>query len=475
MRILNIFFIFILLLSFTRHAFSNNYKQALFPHIRNHGYDTERYISNGHIEFTQNGSILSADFWGSHDSRKIVEDSENIINQPQRNKSSSNCGWDGSQKEIFKNNAYRKSSEYENLHKQDVKPFSQYVKLGWLYSLQTLEQTFTFFASTKGELYRENILQDHYLEKISENVSLFPQIGVEWSGPSITLWQTANIVLQPLGKFIAFSQNKFGNSVNQISGENNINFESHDGIELHNSHTIFSEERMNIGSGFHDDMGNFSSNSLSVEGNINGRSSAIYGSNFMATLGPFGNMSFFIGESYSFSKENIDNKNKGFKHPLVNTIGKLDINFLDCVMLNYRIRFHPNSSKKNVSEIGVSTGSSAASLSGNYVITHTNKIQNNSKYIFNSNVNINNKKITTKQIDIFFNSQITEVLSFMGSFMKNMQKKQTEGDEVGRYFQYGIGAHYHNNIFRVGFTVDRQYYSGISSKPTILFMLTFDL
>lgn len=416
---------------------------SLLTHTHNKDYGCERNISKGHMELNHNEHIITADF-GSYNSPMDIDE---IVGN----------GGSG--------DSNRRRAEYQKLRGHNSRgvhlwkttdivgnpddrifypsnegiSFSQYVKLEWKRSWSaSLGQTFKFFASTRGELHQDQVFKKSLSEENRRGeTSLFPQTGIDWSGPSVPVWKN-NIVFQPSGKLILAPRQAIGNEAHPILGEGSENFGVH--AVPHDNDLL-------------------GANQFSGNDGMNAGSHTVYGGKILTTFSFLGNATLFLGQKYALSKSNKQNDSKGRSSPFSDYVGYIEVNPLSWLMLEYRFSFKRKSLKHGVSKIGGSIGYPIASLSGSYVVTR-------------NIVGINNEKNFNKSsqhINLFFSSQLTNNWSFMSSFMEDLQKKQKEGGGG----QYGVGAHYNDKNFAAGFTINRQFYPNMDLKPEITYMLTF--
>lgn len=435
-----------------------NIKTNTYPNI---GYNHHLESSKNQIKFNYEGNLLEIEY-GSRDENigvgTAIENGgvsppglNNVFSKPIK------MSFQGYQNDFLKksvevpidsrNMILRKFKKDQN--------FSQYVKMNWYNHWSApLGQTFIFFASMRSDVYQAPVFKQYTSENKMGDVSFFPKTGVEWEGPLFSIIENT-ISMQPSGKLIAGPAKTIGGGVyqggygvNNVAGEGRgeINISASSNNNLSNS-TQFQEDDYIIGSRI------------------------LYGGKIMTTLGPLGGVHISLGQSYPLSKQNSKNEFQQLNYHLSDYVGHIEANPFSLLSLNYSFRLNQKSFVPNFSEMGVAIGPPILSLSGSYVVIHQDTQLHESKNINNTDEYVTNNKLLTKEINFFLNSQVTDNLSLMGSIMQDMQKKQKEG----RAFQYGVGAHYHNDRFRLGLTVDRQFYPGIGSKPGTLFMLTFSL
>lgn len=417
-------------------------KNRYLLYTNNQSYNSSHGISKGHIEFSYGDHIMEAEFGNLNMGTFLEEENNKQSSSFEHPSRDLKLGWrEGQDNYLKKSRDTIIFSENNGLNqKNNENNYCKYIKIGWRCSWRApLDQTFTFFASTHGELYQDQIFNRSLSEENGRGeTSIFPKIGVDWSGPLIPVWQN-NIIFQPSGKLISIPRQAIGSNVYPILGQDSESFGVHDV------------------SG--DNSDRFCADQFSENNGMNVGSCAFYGGKFLTTLEFLGNATLFLGQNYVLSKFNHQNSSERLSSPFSDYIGYIEATPLDWLMLEYRFRFDKKSLKHRVSKVGGTISYASASFSASYIVTHNLTSINDEK-----NFNKNNQ-----QINLFFSSQFTNNWFFMSSVMQDFQKKQKKRGGG----QYGVGAHYNGENFTFGLTVNRYFYPNMGLKPEITYMLTF--
>lgn len=344
-------------------------------------------------------------------------------------------------------------------------------EVGWQRPVQApLGQLFTVFGSLRGDLYgiedfkrrpshKKRSVKERRSTRDETTARFFPQSGIDWRWPFITTLQSQSVVLQPLAQIIAAPDQPFGGEMNRLPNEDSTDFEFNDA-------NLFSPDRF---PGY--DV-------------IDTGSRAVYGGQVLATGELFGDIELFMGQSYSLSdpkhpltdgRHRGVEKGKGIKSRFSDYVGRVEVNPLSWLSLNYRFRLDKESFRERVSEIGGSLGPDIAKLSGNYTF-----ISKRAGTPDNQNF---------KQISLTFTSQFTKYWSFTANIIHDLNvnsnlfdvskrkkdKKDTEKkDEEGRLSQ-GVGLTYRDDCFALGVTVTRQFYKSRDLRPGTIFLVSLFL
>ncbi|MBI2708006.1 MAG: LPS-assembly protein LptD [Proteobacteria bacterium] len=288
-------------------------------------------------------------------------------------------------------------------------------------------QVFTVFASGRGDLYQ---VEDPFpFQKKGGGGRFFPQTGLDWRWPFITTCQQQSIIVQPLAQIIAAPRKAIGVAARRIPNEDSTDFEFND-INLFSSDRFPGYDVLDTGS------------------------RAVYGGQLLTTGNLFGDVELFLGQNYSFSKPNAQEKFQGIRNGFSDYVGRVQASPWSWLNLTYRFRLAEKSFKPLVSEVGGSLGPAIAKLSGTYVF-------------ISKNAGTIDKK-DFKQLNITFSSQFTKYLTFTATLLQNLRKKQDGGGVLSR----GFGLMYRDDCFTLGAAVQRQYFVARDLKPATLFIVT---
>lgn len=426
----------------------------------------------GHLEFIQDDTVLSADYGSEVLPGPGDEISENEdFSRSRRRGELHRLDRQGAHNGPFKKgieimrmpNKRNLGSPYEN------NTFFQYLTLEGKRSLRVPGgQTLTFFVSSRGELYQNQgskyhppqTLNDFSPEGRKATVSLDPQAGVEWTGPSLPLRDSANIVFQPSGKLIISPRKPIGTPDPMMGGmgymgrvgPNDIHHGNERGYDIQGDNRSFNSEA-------------FSSDEMKERGHYT------LGGELLASLGSLGDWNVKIEQKYFFTSQQNALGNQVPAHSFSDPIGHIETTFSVGVILNGQIKLNQRSLKPTLSNVGISIGPERASLSINYALIDDYFTPGvvSQDFPTDEGMDITPQK-PTKQISFNFNSQITPNWSFESSFMKDVQKSHRK--EPGSY-QYASGFHYHRDHFRGGLTVNHQFFSSRGSKPETRFIVSF--
>ncbi len=289
-------------------------------------------------------------------------------------------------------------------------------------------QVFTVFGSTRGDLYQVEDPTKVALLKKTGGSRFFPQTGLDWRWPFITTCQQQSIIVQPLAQIIAAPRKAIGLAARRVPNEDSMDFEFND-INLFSSDRFPGYDVLDTGS------------------------RAVYGGQVLMTGDLFGDVELFLGQNYSFSKPNSQEKFQGIRNGSSDYVGRVQMSPWSWLDLTYRFRLSQKSFKPLVSEVGGCLGPALAKLSGTYV------------FISKDAGTLDKKDF--KQLKINFSSQFTKYLTFSASLLQNLRKKKDGGGVLSR----GFSLTYRDDCFTLGAGVERQYFVARDVKPATLFIV----
>lgn len=317
-------------------------------------------------------------------------------------------------------------------------------EIGWQRPwVAPLGQVFTAFGSTRGDLYqvehahksalakRKKEAAREFLEK-KGGARFFPQTGLNWRWPFVNTFRRQSVVLQPTGQLIAAPRRAIGIAARRIPNEDSADFEFNDA-------NLFSLDRF---PGYD---------------RIDTGSRAVYGGEVLTTGSLFGDVEFFLGQSYALSKPNHRDKFQGLNHHPSDYVGRFEASPWGWLTLNYRFRMNQKSFNPRVSELGGTIGPAIARLTGNYLF-------------ISKHAGTPDKK-DFNQINLSLSSQVTKYWTLLGLLKQDLKKKKDGGGPLER----GVGLVYRDDCFGFGFTVKRQFYKDRDLRPATVVMGTLFL
>lgn len=290
-------------------------------------------------------------------------------------------------------------------------------------------QVFTVFGSTRGDLYHVEDSIKFFTQKKEGGGRFFPQLGLDWRWPFITTCQQQSIIIQPLAQLIAAPRKGIGLDARRFPNEDSTDFEFND-INLFSSDRFPGYDVLDTGS------------------------RAVYGGQILTTGTLFGDIELFLGQNYSFSKPNAQEKFQGIRNGSSDYVGRTQVSPWSWLDLTYRFRLAQQSFKPLVSEVGGSLGPALAKLSGTYV------------FISKDAGTLDKKDF--QQLRVTFSSQFTKYLTFSANLLQNLRNKKDGGGVLSK----GVDLTYRDDCFTLGATVTRQYFVARDVKPATLFIVT---
>jgi len=290
-------------------------------------------------------------------------------------------------------------------------------------------QVFTLFGSTRGDLYQVDDPTKLLLQKKKGGGRFFPQAGLDWRWPFITTCQQQSVIIQPLAQFIAAPSKAIGLVARRVPNEDSTDFEFND-INLFSADRFPGYDVLDTGT------------------------RAVYGGQLLTTGTLLGDIDLFLGQNYSFSGTNPQEKFQGIRNGFSDYVGRAQVSPWSWLDLTYRFRLAQKSFKPLVSEVGGAVGPAIARLSGTYA------------FISKDAGTLDKKDFN--QLRILFTSQFTKYLTFSAGLLQNLRKKQDGGGVLSR----GVSLTYRDDCFTLGAAVQRQYFVARDVKPATLFIIT---
>lgn len=366
---------------------------------------------NEHFEFGQGDSILRAEYgWDAYQGNTdfifdMGESSQynEFMLTPDRN---------------------TKELPYEN------SSLLHYLTLEWRKSVRVpIGQTVSLFASSRGQLYQNKLLDELFPEGRNTTVNLEPQAGLEWMGPSLPLWEAAGVAIYPFGKFLASTGQPIGTPSYFMGGRENME----------------------------------SPNAFSPTPTIRERGHYALGWEMLVPLDFLGNMSIKMEQKNYISPEHdsLDRRESDL-------LGYLQTNISEWLTLNSQLKFDQQTLKPTLADIGITVGHEKLSMTITYAVLNDQFIPCILKDFSSIEIFEMDSQKPTKQISLNFYSQLAQKWFFDGMLLKDMQTKE------GSYL-YGTGVHYQQNNLRIGLRVDHQFFPFMGAKPDTRFMVNFGL
>jgi len=294
-------------------------------------------------------------------------------------------------------------------------------------------QVFSAFGTVRGDLYAvEDGKQGRPpTDQKRGGGRFFPQAGLNFKWPFFNWLCDQNYIVQPVGELIGAPDKSIGVKSSRIPDEDSKDFELNDT-------NLFSPDRY---PGYD---------------RIDTGSRAIYGGEVLSTGKQFGDVSAFLGQSYSLSKPSRLDLIQGFGRRPSDYVGRIMASPFSWFDVNYRFRIDQKSLKVRVSEAGGAIGPAIAKLAANYVFLDKTSTANNKDF---------------NQIALTLTSQITKYWSLVGQMRENLVNKADGGGPLMR----GIGAIYRDECFGLGLTISRQYYRDRDVRPNTTLLMTLFL
>jgi LPS-assembly protein len=309
-------------------------------------------------------------------------------------------------------------------------------------------QLYTPFASLRGDLYavehgrklghRDKQLQLEKRHHRDGGARFFPEIGMNWRWPFLNSLCGQSYVLSPVAQIVGSPSHPIGASNHKIPNEDSQAPEFNDA-------NLFSVDRF---PGYD---------------RIDRGSRAVYGGEVLMTGKLFGDISLFLGESYSFPRHQPDRRIKGLNRQASDYVGRLDVNPYEWLSFNYRFRLDQKTFNWRIVEMGGALGPEIAQLSGTYLFVskHAGTPENNN----------------ISQANFTFSSHFTKHWTFFAKMIKNFHKRTPAETRQGLDNHHGIlskgvGLAYRDDCFGLSLAVTRQNYRSVDVKPATVVMLS---
>lgn len=309
----------------------------------------------------------------------------------------------------------------------------------------TWGQLYTPFASLRGDLYnvehgkrmgrreRNEILRENRELHVHRKggARFFPEIGLNWRWPFINSVCGQSYVVSPVAQIIGSPSHPIGASNHKIPNEDSQAPEFNDA-------NLFSVDRF---PGYD---------------RIDRGSRVVYGGEVLMTGNLFGDVSLFLGESYSLPRHQPDKRIKGLNRQASDYVGRLDINPYNWLSFNYRFRLDQKTFNWRVVEMGGALGPEIAKLAGTYLFVsrHAGTRENNN----------------ISQANLTFSSHFAKHWTFFANMIKNFHKR-TPADKMQNINSHhsvlskGVGINYRDDCFGLSVAVTRQNYRSADVKP----------
>lgn len=320
-------------------------------------------------------------------------------------------------------------------------------------------QVFTFFASTRGDLYKvehsHNIdrrearirsRRGHRLHDMHGGARFFPQTGLDWRWPFIHSSCGQSVIIEPLAQFIGAPSHPIGASNRKIPNEDSRVF-------VFNDANLFSPDRF----GGYD--------------RIDRGTRVVYGGEVLTTGALFGDMEAFFGQSYSLSDPQNKRIFQGLRHYASDYVGRIEAMPYEWLSLNYRFRLDKKTLKSRVAEVGGSIGPAIAKFSGTYVFVHRRS------YIEDDLFFNRLKRRNLNQMNLTASSQFVKHWTIAANVIKNFEKIRNEnsigsGRNHNGILSKGVGLEYEDSCFKLGLSLTRQYYRSADLRPATIALVT---
>lgn len=298
-----------------------------------------------------------------------------------------------------------------------------------------LGQVFTFFGSTRGDLYQvENFQQRRRTEDKKGGARFFPQSGIDWRWPFVNSFCSQSFVVQPMAQLIGAPRRAIGIAQRRIPNEDSAGFEFNDA-------NLFSSDRF---PGY--DV-------------IDRGSRAVYGGEILTVGGLFGNTELFLGQSYSLTKPRKKEESQGLGRKPSDYVGRIEASPFSWLTVNYRFRMDKETWNTRVAELGGAIGPALAKLSGNYLFI-SKKAGTGGRTLDDF-----------QQLSLQLSSQLTEHWLLSARLRHDFRDKKDGGGRL----EEGVGVFYRDDCFGLGTTVTRQFYRDRDLRPATLVLVTLFL
>jgi LPS-assembly protein len=284
--------------------------------------------------------------------------------------------------------------------------------------VNSLGQQWNFFTRVQAGVYATKIQEaiEHSPKKNYKIGRCFPQAGVEWSWAQLSRngkWFFTPIV-QLIGAPPRLNTEKIPNEDSQFIAFSDAN--------------LFSKSRF---AGFD---------------RIDQGSRATYGTQWGHEFGPKHRTSFFVGQSYAFSRPDELLAPVGIRRHFSDVVGKAEVS-VPYVVMFYRFRCDNKRLSMRVQEIGWDLGSPKFLVTGSYAFSR----QKSMSPVF----------LTYNQLFLNVSSQLTQYWKGKVFITQDFKKGHTKQNMLDK----GVGIAYQDECFEAGVTVQHSRYRMRDLKP----------